>query len=188
MAKTKVKKQNNVSHDSKKDDAHKSKKEKREEIKSKSSLSKTLKNNLPIIVISIILIVILALVLNQGPDQSTQLSPDPNYEGPVVTMHQFHLSTCQFCIEQSRFNPQFSEAYPYLDIVIHDIQTPQGQELLQQFVDNVTGLDQERIGTPITIVGDNYLIGFGGPESTGVQMANLVEEEYQRLLTQQEES
>lgn len=179
MAKSKVKKQN---------DAHKSKKEKREEIKSKPSLSKTLKNNLPIIVISIILIAILALVLNQGPDQSTQLSPDPNYEGPVVTMHQFHLSTCQYCIEQSKFNPQFSEAYPYLDIVIHDIQTQEGQQLLNEYVENTTGLSDERIGTPVTIVGDNYLIGFGGPDSTGVQMANLVEEEYERLLAEQEEN
>lgn len=167
---------------SKSNEEVKSKKERREELKNSGGISKTLKNNLPIIFVAVILIVVLALVLNQGEGQSTGLGPDPNHEGPVVVMEQFHDPTCPFCIRQTEFNPNLISSYPYLQIIIHNINTQAGQEALQDALERVPGLANERIGTPVTVIGDEFLIGFGGPETTGVQMADLVEAEYQRLL------
>ena len=182
MVKSKIKKKDTSNQMNKQDLEVRSKKERREELKKSGGITKTLKNNLPIIIGAVVLILILVLVLNQGEGQSTGLGPAPGYEGPVVVMHQFHDPTCPHCIRQSEFNPSILAAYPYLQIVIHNIRTPAGQEALQEAVDTVTGLRDERIGTPITVVGDNYLIGFGDASNTGVQMADLVEAEYQRLL------
>lgn len=181
MVKSKIKKKDSSNHAGH-DTEVKSKKERREELKKSGGLVKTLKSNLPIIIGALFLVVVLILVLNQGEGQSTGLGPNPNHEGPVVVMHQFHDPTCPHCIRQSEFNPNLLAAYPYLQIIIHNIRTPAGQEALQEAVETVTGLSNERIGTPITVVGDNYLIGFGDASNTGVQMADLVEAEYQRLL------
>ncbi|MFT4244489.1 MAG: hypothetical protein ACMXYB_03480 [Candidatus Woesearchaeota archaeon] len=186
MVKSKIKKKNTSDNTKKTDKEVKSKKERREELKKTQGVVKTLKNNLPIIIGAVVLIIILVLVLNQGEGESTGLGPDPNHEGPVVVMHQFHDPTCPHCIRQSEFNPNILAAYPYLQIKIHNIRTSAGQEALQEAVETVTGLSEERIGTPITVVGDNYLIGFGDASNTGVQMADLVEAEYQRLLEEEE--
>ncbi|MCH8519431.1 MAG: hypothetical protein LAT82_01615 [Nanoarchaeota archaeon] len=186
MVKSKIKKKDSSTHVNNHENEVKSKKERRDELKKSGGLVKILKNNIPIIIAAVILLVILVLVLNQGEGESTGLGPAAGYEGPVVVMHQFHDPTCPHCIRQSEFNPNILATYPYLQIVIHNIRTPAGQEALQEAIETTTGLANERIGTPITVVGDNYLIGFGDASSTGIQMANLVEEEYERLLALEE--
>ncbi|MFP4402208.1 MAG: hypothetical protein ACLFPL_03160 [Candidatus Nanoarchaeia archaeon] len=195
MVKSKVK-TNTKNHDShhhkKNESSHKpSKKERREEIKKSGGIGKTLKNNLPLIVIGAILVGIIALVLmqetNPNKNQLDKYSPNPDYEGPVVDMLQFHDPSCQHCARQKEFNPQFASQYEYLNLTIINIRTQEGQEMLQEYIENTPGLSNERIGTPVTIVGDNYLIGYGDASSTGLQMANIVEEEYERLLADQEQ-
>ena len=180
MVKKKIVKKADSKPNTKTESAPKSKKEKREELK-KMTPQKWIKQNIPMLVIGGVFIIIVMLVLSQNADGQTVLGAGNSTEGPVVEMIYFHLPTCIHCIIQSEFNDQLIEAYPNLRIVKYNMELRSSQEKLQEYVQSVPGLSGEMIGTPTTIVGEEYIIGFGSAETTGIRLSRMIDNEMARL-------
>jgi len=158
----------------------KSKKERREELK-KMTPQKWVKQNIPMIVVGAIFIVIVMLVLSQNSDGQTVLGATNSTDGPVVEMVYFYLPTCQYCIRQDAFNEQLLEAYPNLRIIKYNMELRSSQEKLVEYQEKIPGLAEERFGTPTTVIGEQYNIGFGTAETTGVRLSQMIEDEMARL-------
>ena len=166
---------------SKKEAPQLSKKERRQEL-NKATPQKWVMKNLPIVIFGGIFIVILMLVLSQGNDSQTTLgATEGSVEGPIVEMIYFHLPTCPHCIEQNKFNEKLIEAYPNLKITRYNMQLRSSQEKVQEYMEKIPGLENERIGTPLTIIGDQYNIGYGTPETTGIKLSQMIDTEIDRL-------
>lgn len=159
--------------------SHKSKKERREELK-KPTIGKWIKGNIVLIAVVGVFILIAAMALSQDPQSQTVMGASEDYEGIVVEMHYFHLPTCPHCIKQNEFNNKLIEAYPNLRIYKYNMELRESQERLQEFIENDERLQNERIGTPTTIIGYEYNIGFGSDETTGLKLIEMIKNEQER--------
>ena len=149
-----------------------SKKEKRETLK-KPTLEKRIKNNIPALVIGGIFIVIVALVVFQNSSTEIVLG---NNSTDAIEMVYFHLPTCPHCIKQNEFNKKLIEAYPDLKIVKYNLELQSSKDILKEYINKTPGLENEMIGTPLTIIGDTYTIGFGKEETSGLKISRMIED------------
>lgn len=157
-------------------EATKSKKERREELK-KSSMSKKIKDKLPLIIGVGIFLIIAFLAISQSTQNEVILG---NNSSDSVEMVYFHLPTCPHCIEQNKFNLKLVEAYPNLKIVKYNMELQSSREKLNEYIEKIPALQNERIGTPLTIVGEQYNIGFGTAETTGLKISKMIDEEIKK--------
>jgi len=116
----------------------------------------------------IVILGILALFLLVRPE-AEKLTGD----GSIV-VEVFHLDTCPHCHEQAAFFNKIIDQHD-IKIIYHDFSTPAAQRLAQQYVEkfNIT----RSIGTPFTVIGDDYNIGFDTEETTGQLLIAMIEAE-----------
>lgn len=78
---------------------------------------------------------------------------------------------CTHCIAEEKFLKELSKKRQDITITIYRLENPQERIIWEKFTEQVKSSKV----TPITVVGDTYIIGFDKPETTGKDIAKLVE-------------
>ena len=99
------------------------------------------------------------------------LSLEENIQGII----QFYDPNCPHCMRLKDFNSKLLREFPELEIREFDIRTSQGQEILQFKIQTIPNLSSESIGVPITIIAQDYIIGFRDENTTGRDIITLIE-------------
>lgn len=155
--------------------------------KNKESLStikrkKFLKDNMPLLVVVGIILIIGAFVLINANLSNKSSNEQKIYGDDVVEMHYFYLSTCPHCHEQEKFHKTFLEQYPMVRIHEYEMTKPESMQKYIEMAKDYEGLDPNRFpGTPLTIIGDEFNIGFGSPETTGEKLNQMVENQLEKI-------
>lgn len=96
--------------------------------------------------------------------------------GEGYEVHFFYVTGCSHCDDQRQFNERLADTYPSIQILQHDVATPQGRALLDQL------LEERRIeyepGFPITIFGNQVFGDWESEEASG----RAIEEALQQCL------
>ncbi|MBS3088587.1 hypothetical protein J4402_02290 [Candidatus Pacearchaeota archaeon] len=98
------------------------------------------------------LLVLGAFLLTQGIFNSGETGDD-------LAVHFYYHPSCHFCELQKPFNEELKLEYPEVKWVYHDITNPTDAALFRNFASE-KGLDFSQLGTPTTVMGEKYFIGF----------------------------
>lgn len=90
-----------------------------------------------------------------------------------LNLYLFWSKSCPHCADEKTFLETLEKKYPALQINLHEISNPQSKKLLQD-AGKILSADVSHI--PLTIIGDNYLIGYQDDDITGRQIESLVKE------------
>jgi hypothetical protein len=137
------------------------------------------KNKVSISIISILVILGLVVFLT-AEKESNQVYL---YGDDVIEMTYFHWTQCPHCIKQNSFNSRVIEKeYPNVKIIEYEITNPATNVKYKEMAANYEGLDPERFpGTPLTIIGDEYNVGYGDDSTTGQVLIEMIEKEQAKI-------
>lgn len=97
----------------------------------------------------------------------------PSAQGlPSVIL--FHGEECPHCQDEREFLEQLKQEMPELEIVEYEVW--HNEENRKIFEDVAKRLGIEKLVVPITIVGDQYLIGFDSPENSGEKIREMIKD------------
>ncbi len=85
--------------------------------------------------------------------------------GEGYEVHFFSVYGCPHCADQRLFNDRLADTYPSIQILEHDVATPQGRALLDQLLEE-RGIVYEP-GFPITIFGNQVFGDWESEETSG---------------------
>jgi hypothetical protein len=94
--------------------------------------------------------------------------------GEGYEVHFFYVTGCSHCDEQRPFNERLADTYPSIQILEHDVATPQGRALLDQMLEE-RGIEYE-LGFPITIFGNQVFGDWESEETTGKAIEEALQE------------
>jgi len=97
--------------------------------------------------------------------------------GEGYEVHFFYVTGCSHCDDQRPFNERLVDTYPSIQILQHDVATPQGRALLDQLLEE-RGIIYEP-AFPITIFGNQVFGDWESEEASGWP----IEEALQQCLT-----
>jgi hypothetical protein len=118
------------------------------------------------LIISLVILGIIIGFTSQGPTDT----------GEGYEVHFFYVTGCSHCDDQRSFNERLADAYPSIQILEHDVATPQGRTLLDQMLEE-RGIEYEP-SFPITIFGNQVFGDWESEETTG----SRIEEALQQCL------
>ena len=95
----------------------------------------------------------------------------------VVTVHLFHSDGCPHCRDERAFLEEIAPKYPTVEFALYEISKDVSAAKLLGKVGEV--LKTTIPGVPFTVIGDQFVVGFGSPETTGVQIERLIEQQQQ---------
>jgi len=101
------------------------------------------------------------------------LLPSPVKAEENLNLYLFWSQNCPHCVDEKTFLQALEKKYPALQLKLHEISNPQSSELLQN-AGKILSADISHI--PLTIIGNNYLIGYLDNETTGQQIELLIKE------------
>lgn len=96
--------------------------------------------------------------------------------GDGYEVHFFYVTGCSHCDDQRPFNERLADTYPSIQILQHDVATPQGRALLDQLLEE-RGIVYEP-GFPITIFGNQVFGDWESEQTSG----RAIEEALQQCL------
>lgn len=142
---------------------------------------KFFKENLALfIIIGVVLVLGLLVMFISMSGQKAQ--ENLVYGDDVITMHYFHLTTCPHCQKQNEYLPELEAKYPNLKVVKYEMTQASSAQKYKEMAQNYEDLDPNQFpGTPLTIVGEEFNVGFGTAETTGPILESMVEQEQQRI-------
>lgn len=94
--------------------------------------------------------------------------------GEGYEVHFFYVTGCSHCDDQRPFNERLAATYPSIQIIEHDIATPQGRALLDQMLEE-RGIEYEP-GFPITVFGNQVFGDWESEETTGKAIEEALQE------------
>lgn len=102
----------------------------------------------------------------------TFVTPVQAQTSDTITVHLFYSQGCPHCHKEKQFLEELDEKYGSIDVQLYEITTnPENARLYQQVGQRIGA----RTGSvPFTVVGNQYLIGYGSDESTGKEIEQLV--------------
>ena len=105
------------------------------------------------------------------------------YGDDVIEIIYFHSRTCGHCHAQNRFMEEsIFPVYPNVKLVEYEISRPGWNQVYKEVASKIEGLDPNLFGgTPTTVIGDKYNVGFGTPETTGIKIIEMIEAEQKRI-------
>lgn len=95
----------------------------------------------------------------------------------VVTVHLFHSDGCPHCRDERAFLEEIAPKYPTVEFALYEISKDASAAKLLGKVGEA--LKTTIPGVPFTVIGDQFVVGFGSPETTGVQIERLIEQQQQ---------
>ncbi|MDD5339821.1 MAG: thioredoxin family protein [Candidatus ainarchaeum sp.] len=90
-----------------------------------------------------------------------------------LAVHFFYSPTCPHCAAQEPFNEKLALEFTGVEIVKHDVTIAEEYRRLLVMAQNFS-LDESRLGTPTTFIGDSVFMGFESENTTGQQMREAV--------------
>ncbi len=97
--------------------------------------------------------------------------PFSQAQSPQVPISVIVREDCQHCIKEKAFLEELQQTRTDIQVILHDIDTEEGLEIFEQ----LTERENMAKATPITLVGNTIIQGFGTAETTGKQIINLIE-------------
>jgi len=114
--------------------------------------------------------------------------------GDDLAVHFYFQPGCHFCELQKPFNEELKTEFPEVKWIYHDITNPADAALFRKFASD-KGIDFSQLGTPTTVIGEQYFVGFNektSPEkirnvlkdfSEGMKNnSNIVEKEFNPVM------
>lgn len=128
--------------------------------------------------ILVIILVVFALGRNSKQEISVGLQ-----EGKLMEINYFWLTTCPYCQRMNLFWNDFLEKYPEVQLNKYLASDARNMPKLTELVEKYNA--QEHAGVvPLTFVGDQYIVGFDGPEGTGKKVEDIVIAELEKIKSQ----
>jgi len=94
-----------------------------------------------------------------------------------VVLHLFHSEGCPHCKDEREFLSELLPKYPFVQLQLYEVsQNRESAELLSKVGE---ALETSVAGVPFTVIGDQFVVGFGSSETTGVQIERLIEQQQQ---------
>lgn len=95
----------------------------------------------------------------------------------VITVHLFHSDGCPHCRDERAFLEEITPRYPDVEFALYEIsKDPSAAKLLGKVGE---ALKTTIPGVPFTVIGDQFVVGFGSSETTGAQIERLIEQQQQ---------
>lgn len=142
---------------------------------------KFVKENLALIIILAIIIGLGLIVMLVAIDNSEE-EKNKVYGDDVITMHYFHLTTCPHCQRFDEYLPELEGKYPNLKVEKYEMTQSSSAQTYRRMANETQGLDPNQFpGTPLIIIGEEFNVGFGTPESTGPIIESLIQTEQEKI-------
>jgi len=117
--------------------------------------------------VSLGLAVLASVMLFVGsPETGFEEPTPPPDEDATVEVHFFYHSGCPHCRDQEPFNEDMAIKYPEVYFVYHDGADPGEYEVLVGLLEG-TGVTEEELDFPATIIGNRAFIGWDSREKNG---------------------
>jgi hypothetical protein len=111
----------------------------------------------------------------EEPDQQPRPEEPAPAEREPLEVHFFYHPGCPHCKDQESFNRELAERYPSLYFVYHDGSQPGEYKILTQMIEG-TGVTEEELDFPLTIVEDKVILGWDSEETTGARIERAIEQ------------
>jgi hypothetical protein len=121
----------------------------------------------------LIFLAILGVILLFTGQEATQ--PAESAGSGVVEVHFFYHSGCSHCKDQYSFNEKLAQTYPSVCIIYHDGANPGEYALLTEMIAG-TGVTEEQLDFPVTIIGGRVFIGWESEETTGKKIEEALQQ------------
>lgn len=93
----------------------------------------------------------------------------------AVTVHLFHSEGCPHCRDERAFLEAIAPRYPDVEFALYEIsKDPSAAKLLGKVGE---ALKTTIPGVPFTVIGDQFVVGFGSSETTGLQIEKLIQQQ-----------
>lgn len=123
--------------------------------------------------VSIALVVLATVLLFvASPDTGFEEPPAPETD-TSLEVHFFYHSGCPHCRDQEPFNEDMARKYPDVYFVYHDGADPGEYEVLVQLIEG-TGVTEDELDFPATIIGKHAFIGWESREENGPPLEQAI--------------
>ncbi|MFC1700195.1 glutaredoxin family protein, partial [Patescibacteria group bacterium] len=89
-----------------------------------------------------------------------------------VNAYFFYSNTCPHCHEEQKFLDSIKNKYE--NLVVHELEISENRKNLESFIKVGNELGIRTGAVPFFIIGDEYVIGYGADETTGVEIEKLI--------------
>ena len=142
---------------------------------------KFFKENLALIIVLAIIVglglVVMLVSMNEQAEEQNKV-----YGDDVIKMHYFHLTTCPHCQKQNEYLPQLKAKYPNLKVIKYEMTQSSSGQKYQEMAQDFEELNPDQFpGTPLTIVGDEYNVGFSTAQTTGPILESMVKKQQEKI-------
>jgi glutaredoxin len=103
----------------------------------------------------------------------------------TTTIYFFYHPACPHCKEQLSFNQEISNEFKNIKWKYYDVTTPEGSANYQKILKEKNSPYWQVITTPITVIGDSVIVGFGQKETPKKIRDAILELEQQKNETKQ---
>lgn len=96
-------------------------------------------------------------------------------ESDTVTVEFYWGDGCPHCAEAKPFLAELGDTYD--EVIIESYEVYYDQDNAKKLADRADDLGVSSFGVPFTVIGDQYVIGYGGDGTTGKDIVQKIEEE-----------
>jgi len=122
----------------------------------------------------VIFLAILGVILLFTGQEATQPTEPPTSE-ECLEVHFFYHSGCSHCKDQYSFNEKLAQTYPSVCVIYHDGANPGEYALLTEMIAG-TGIKEEQLDFPLTIIGGRVFVGWESEETTGKKIEEALQQ------------
>jgi len=119
------------------------------------------------------LVALAAILLIVGSPIEQEIEPAAPETEASLEVHFFYHSGCPHCRDQEPFNEDMARKYPDVYFVYHDGADPGEYDVLVQLLEG-TGVTEEELDFPATIVGKRAFIGWESLEKNGTPIEQAI--------------
>ena len=121
------------------------------------------------------LIVLGVVLVLAGPTSQAFVPPEEPVEDTSFEVHFFYHAGCPHCRDQEPFNEKLARDYPSVYFIYHDGAKPGEYALLTEMIVG-TGVTEEQLDFPLTIIGERVFIDWESEETTGKELEETLQQ------------
>ncbi len=116
-----------------------------------------------VIVMIIICLFLIGCDNNVKNKQNISIDNDSNNKVSQVTIYLFHWNQCIHCQEEKEWLEQMDNKYDYLNVNYYEV--TEFEDFVSQ-IRSKLGIEDDYV--PLTVIGDQYFVGFSGSTKTKI--------------------
>jgi glutaredoxin len=89
-----------------------------------------------------------------------------------LDLYLFSSETCPHCKDEKVFLEKMEEKYEKL--VVHELEVTKSEKNRKVFIETLNKLDIKGSGVPLTVIGDEHIVGFGSEDTTGALIEKAI--------------